>query len=102
MPKHLPTSERLARALEVFDDPKLAPMVERARAGYYDDFKSPLATPIVQLYMDLIEAGYPVMASRVRKGEFDSTFEEGLEWWEQEGKKTFGVDPFDLGPTTDP
>jgi hypothetical protein len=76
----LPTTERLGQALEALDDPKLAAMIERARQGYYDDYKSPLATPIIQLVNDIREAGHPEFAQRVIDGEFDATPEESKAW----------------------
>ena len=58
-----PTTERLAEALEADGAPD--EMIERARTGYYDDFKSRLAMPIMQFAME---------------GEFDSTRDEAEEW----------------------
>ena len=82
----IPTTERLARALEELNDPKLSEMVAKARAGYYDDFKSDLAQPLTTLYMDLMDVGHPEMAQRVVDGEFDSTKEEAEAWMEAEGR----------------
>jgi hypothetical protein len=82
----IPTPERLARALEALNDPNLAGMIEKARAGYYDDFKSPLALPEIQLVQDLIALGRRDFAQRVVDGEFDATLEESNAWWEAEGK----------------
>jgi hypothetical protein len=84
--EQLPTTERLAHALEAANDPALAPMIALARAGHYDDFKSDLATPIVQLVNDLERAGHPELAQRAKDGEFDGTIEEGQAWFESEGK----------------
>lgn len=81
----IPTTERLARALMELDDPKLIWMIERARQGYYDDFKSPLAMPLHQLVLDLQAVGHPEMIRRVIDGEFDATLEEGDEWFRREG-----------------
>lgn len=71
----LPPGERLARALEACRDPKLAGLTQRARAGYYDEARSPLMLPIVHLIRDLTEAGYPELVRQARRGEFDSTGE---------------------------
>ena len=60
----LPTTERLALALELEGAP--AQMVDAARAGCYDDFRSESATPM--------------------NGEFDSTQEEAEAWFQREGK----------------
>jgi hypothetical protein len=61
-------SERLAEALHAEG---LLDMEEKARAGYYGDFTSPLATPIVQLVMDLNAKGAIVLAKRAINGAFD-------------------------------
>lgn len=78
--KNLPTTERLAQALEAAGDPRLKPMIDRARQGYYDDYKSPLAAPLVQLAADLRQAGHPELVKRVIDGEFDATPEESEAW----------------------
>lgn len=85
-----PTTERLAKALEEANDPRLAEMITQARAGYYDDFKSPIDTPCIQLVNDLKLLGYTDLAARAIDGEFDSTPEEAEEWFEKEGKHLFG------------
>jgi hypothetical protein len=74
----IPTTERLARALEAAGAPQ--DMINRARGGFYDDFKSDLATPIVQLVQDARKAGLEGIAQRAIHGEFDATPEEGDEW----------------------
>ena len=86
----LPTTEKLARALEAVNDSKLAEMIRRAREGYYDDFRSPLALPTVQLVHDLIAAGQREMADRAIDGEWDATKEEGEAWARSpEGQEVF-------------
>lgn len=80
----LPTTERLAIALEKADCP--AEMIARAREGYYDDFKSPLATPIVQLVNDLRVLGHESLVQRAINGEFDATPEESEAWYQAEGR----------------
>jgi len=79
----IPTSERLAQVLH---SEGLFEMEKKARSGYYDDFKSPLATPIVQLVIDLEAAGKRELANRARNGEFDATKQEAEAWFEREGK----------------
>lgn len=79
-----PTTERLAKALEAANAP--TEMVERARAGYYDDFKSELVLPCMQLVADLGEAGLQELQQRAINGEFDSTPDESKAWFEAEGK----------------
>jgi GTP:adenosylcobinamide-phosphate guanylyltransferase len=73
-----PTTERLAEALHAAGCP--AAMIRRAREGYYDDYKSPLATPCMQLVSDLENIGQRDLANRARNGEFDGTREEAEAW----------------------
>lgn len=89
--KTLPTKERLAQELE-----KQAPvnglerLVKRARAGMYDDYESPLATPQMQLVEDLRKVGLTDMVKRVMNGEFDGTREEAAAWERSaDGQETF-------------
>jgi hypothetical protein len=72
------TSDRLASALVEAGAP--ADMVIRARGGYYDDFKSPLGAPIMQLANDAAKHGLRDMARRARSGEFDSQDWEAEAW----------------------
>jgi hypothetical protein len=61
-------AEKLAQALHaegLFD------MEAKAREGYYGDFTSPLATPIMQLVKDLQAKGARALAERAMDGEFD-------------------------------
>jgi hypothetical protein len=84
----IPTTERLARDLEEAGAPE--EMVQRARDGYYDDFKSPLAMPEVQLMADAQAANLPSIVDGVRDGRWDSTREEADEWARSpDGQKTF-------------
>lgn len=81
------TSERLALALEELGNPELEQMILNARRGYYDCFKTTIATPLTQLVEDIIAAGHPEFAERVINSEFDSSYQEGLEWFQsKEGK----------------
>lgn len=112
------TTAILARALEAIPG---APqdMIDRARAGYYHEYLSPLATPEVQLVADLRDlAGRRAMppASRrmllnlakdVINGKHDASKAESDEWARSpDGQETFalltgqptaGTDP-DAGP----
>lgn len=81
MDEILPTTERLARALEAANDPALAELIIRARAGHYDDYKTDIALPIVTLVADLERAGHPELAQRAREGEFDATPAEVDAWF---------------------
>jgi hypothetical protein len=78
------TNERLAQALEKANAP--IHMVDRARAGQYNDFESDSATPIINLVRDLRLCGLSELAVRAMNGEFDSTKEEAEAWFEREGK----------------
>lgn len=76
----LPTRWRLACALiaaELYD------MAERAAAGYYDDFDSPLDMPITTLVADLRQVGTPaalLIAEDAMQGEFDASDAEAEAW----------------------
>lgn len=90
----IPTTERLARELERLNAP--GEMIDKARAGYYDDFKSPLAMPETQLMIDAQAAGLHSIVNDVRNGVFDATKEESDAWAQSpEGRatmRTFGFD----------
>jgi hypothetical protein len=73
-----PTTEKLARALEEVNAPQK--MIDNARAGYYDDYKSPIAFPEMQLYTDAREAGLDSIVEGVKEGKWDGTKEESDEW----------------------
>jgi hypothetical protein len=73
-----PTTERLARDLEAAGAPAI--MIVRARAGYYDDYKSPLAFPETQLLTDARAAGLEDIAQGVMDGRWDGTREESDAW----------------------
>lgn len=55
-------------------------MVAAARAGYYDDFRSDLAFPLIALVDELRAIGQHPLAERVVAGEFDGTTEESDAW----------------------
>lgn len=82
------TKERLVTALTEADAPQS--MINKARAGYYDDFESTIATPIQSLIQDLRAAGLNELAARAMDGDFDSTAEEGNAWYQREGKSLLG------------
>ena len=67
-----PTTEKLAQALEELHDPKLVDMIKRARQGYYDDYKSPIADPHLELIADLLVLDCPEMATRAEEGEWNA------------------------------
>lgn len=80
----MPTTERLAAALVAASAPPA--MIVRARDGYYDDFKSDLELPCIQLVEDLQQAGLMDLRQRAIDGEFDGTPEESEHWMQTEGK----------------
>ena len=77
------TKRRLSEALR---SAGLRDMAAKALSGYYDDFESPLAFPIIQLVKDLEKAGQGKLVERVIHGEFDGTKEEAKAWFKKEGK----------------
>lgn len=91
----IPTTERLANALKEKKDSRLSDMIAKARAGYYDDFKSELATPCLQLVADLKALGLDDLADRAKNGEFDATLEESERWFNSpegvEARRLLGV-----------
>jgi hypothetical protein len=82
-PPAVATKERLALELEKYGCPP--EMVQRARAGYYDDFESELPAPIYELVTDLRALNKHALAKRAMEGEFDSTKEEADAWMKREG-----------------
>jgi hypothetical protein len=83
-----PSSEKLAQALEAEGAPGW--MITLAREDHYHDFKSPLATPEMQLLADARENGLTVIAEGVMEGIWDATKEESDAWARSpEGQATF-------------
>lgn len=79
------TKERLAQALHAAG---LFQLEKRARAGAFDDFESPSATPIVDLVVALRAAGREDLAQQAIEGRWDATKAEADEWAESlEGKQ---------------
>ena len=81
------TKEKLTAALTKVNAPQS--MINKARAGYYDDFESTIATPIQSLVVDLRAAGLTDLAARAMDGDFDATQEEAEAWYQREGKDIF-------------
>lgn len=73
-----PTTAKLAQALRETGASNV--MIARAEAGYYDDFKSPLATPIMQLVADARAEGFENIAIRAMNGEWDAQQWEAKAW----------------------
>jgi hypothetical protein len=108
MSERIPTTERLARALEEAKAPQH--MIERARKGYYDDYKSQHATPIALLVQHCTQYDLTAIADRAIDGEFDGTKEDADEWAKspegQEVMSAFGLvpgnSPVNLGNVSGP
>ncbi|SRR5229473_3938997 len=87
--KRQPTTEKLAQALIAARAPQ--EMIEHARSGYYDDYKSSVANNIMALVTDARKHKLDDIAKRAMDGEFDATKEESEEWRKSpEGQATFG------------
>lgn len=81
-------TEKLARALIHAQAPQV--MIERARAGYYDDYKSPLSLPIQALVQHARLYHLNGIALRAMNGEFDAQEWEADEWAKSdEGQAAF-------------
>lgn len=87
----LPTTERLARAIEAelakqwkTLDQKRRTLVtlfaQRAREGWFDDYKSKSPTPIHDLVRVASQIGFDDIAERAKEGEFDGTRAEAEAW----------------------
>lgn len=62
------TIERLTLALQEAKAPPA--MIEKSKAGAYDDWQSESATPIMDLVQDAERAGLADIARRAKAGEF--------------------------------
>lgn len=78
------TKEKLAKDLKEANAPKW--MVNNAESGYYDDFESDIAMPIVQLVNDCHNNGLEDIETKAKNGDYDSTKEESEAWFNREGK----------------
>ena len=72
------TADFLSRVLA--DEGAPPHMVSLAAEGHYDDYRSPLPMPELQLHADAREAGLPQIAAWVEQGVFDGTREESEAW----------------------
>lgn len=82
------TTEKLAQALIAAKAPQ--EMVERARNGYYDDYKSDIGNNIMALVEDARKHNLVDIAMRAIDGEFDAQSWEADEWRKSpEGQATF-------------
>jgi len=81
------TKVHLAEDLKAHGAPE--EMIRKAVDGYYDDYESPLATPIIQLVLDCEKLGGNLrgLAIKARNGEYDGTKEEAKAWFNREGRK---------------
>jgi hypothetical protein len=72
------TKERLAEDLRKARAP--VDMIDRALAGYYDDYESPLGYPLHALVVDAEKARLHKIADKAKNGDYDGTLEEGRAW----------------------
>jgi len=79
------TKEKLVQDLKEANAP--TKMIEWAEMGFYDDFESVTATPIMQLVVDCQAMGLYEIAKKARNGEYDGTKEEAEAWFNKEGKR---------------
>ncbi len=86
-PRRLPTWKKLVNYLEAQNDDRLDEIIELAKTGFYDDYRTPIAMPIHQLVMDLEEAGFLGLARMAKDGQWDAEPWEGEEWMKTEGHK---------------
>ena len=89
--ERIPTTERLALALEAAGAPQ--EMIANARGGRYDDFKCEVsATPCIDLVRDCATHGLWGLRTRAMDGEFDS------QKWESDAWAKANEDDPELGP----
>jgi len=53
------------------ESPQRNRIIERAQIGFYHDFECSIATPKIQLVMDLNDAGFNDMGNDVKQGKYD-------------------------------
>ena len=85
------TKVKLAKDLKDHGAP--ASMIAKAIDGYYDDYESPIATPIIQLVIDCEQLGGNLkeVAQKARNGEYDASKEEAESWFKKEGRKLLNL-----------
>lgn len=91
-PARVPADEEtpfyLSRVLTLHGAP--GHLVSLAREGHYDDYRSPLALPEIQLVRDALAAGLEDVAALAVAGAFDATKAESDAWAASpEGQATF-------------
>lgn len=80
------TKQRLAAALE---DAGLHPQIVGAAVdGYFDELESPLTAPIAVLAKEMRDQGFPKLAKRAERGEWNATDTEREAWQAAHGNKT--------------
>jgi hypothetical protein len=80
---------KLVSALILRGAPPL--MIEHAKKGMFDDYKSPYAAPCIMLVEACRAAGMSDMAKRAMNGEFDGTKADAEAWAASpEGRETMG------------
>lgn len=72
--------QKLVHALESTGSPKLVGTIRKAKAGAFSDTLSESATPITDLVQELMRLGFPALAQRAQRGDFDATSAEWDAW----------------------
>lgn len=88
----IPTRTRLAQAIQRAAYAKRGArwslrvwwLIILAWAGYYDEYDSEIATPILNLVYALRAVGFTALAERALEGEFDANENEVLAWMRRE------------------
>jgi hypothetical protein len=62
----------LAKKLDAKDPVKYKKIIERCRNGHYHDFATQVATPKMDMHLDLLEVGLLDVDQQMQDGEFDS------------------------------
>jgi hypothetical protein len=63
---------KLANDLEAIDPIKYKQIIQRCRNGHYHDFATKVATPKMEMHVDLLAVGLTDVDKRMQDGEFDS------------------------------
>lgn len=51
--------------------PKVRAIIEKAKDGFYHDFDTLIATPKMQLHLDLLDAGLNQIDQKMQNGDYD-------------------------------
>lgn len=95
-PLVIPTRTRLAHAIKQCAyttrgarwSPRVWWLITLAWAGYYDEYDTDIATPILNLVHALRAVGFTALAQRALEGEFDANENEVLAWMREHNAVT--------------